>query len=84
MLSSVYFRPFNTSEQKQGSYSVVDANVEKKEVTIKERLGINPSTKSFHFDHVFSNNSKQQDVYTTVAHPVIEEVLSGYNCTIFA
>ncbi|XP_060073032.1 kinesin-like protein KIF11 [Ylistrum balloti] len=81
---SVRCRPINTQEKKQGSFSVLACNGEKKEVTVKERLGINPNTKSFYFDHVFPPSSKQMDVYQSVVTPIIDEVLSGYNCTIFA
>lgn len=41
-------------------------------------------TKKFTFDKTFGQNSKQCEVYHTVVSPLIEEVLSGYNCTVFA
>ncbi|KAJ9600610.1 hypothetical protein L9F63_026254, partial [Diploptera punctata] len=41
-------------------------------------------TKTFSFDRVFGPNSKQIDVYMSVVHPMINEVLAGYNCTVFA
>lgn len=78
------FRPLNDIEKKQGSYSVLDCSYEKREIQVKERLSVNPATKSFHFDHVFPITSKQIDVYKTVVTPIIDEVLQGYNCTIFA
>ncbi|XP_021350411.1 kinesin-like protein KIF11, partial [Mizuhopecten yessoensis] len=81
---SVRCRPINSQEKKQGSFSVLECNAEKKEVTVKERLGVNPNTKSFFFDHVFPPSSKQMDVYQSVVTPIIDEVLSGYNCTVFA
>ncbi|KAL3863235.1 hypothetical protein ACJMK2_005000 [Sinanodonta woodiana] len=81
---AVRLRPINSIERKQGSYSVVDSNGEKKEVIIKEKLGVNPSTRTFNFDHVFPPYSKQIDLYKTIVTPIIEEVLMGYNCTIFA
>ena len=40
--------------------------------------------KSFNFDRVFGTNSKQVDVYKVVAAPLVNEVLAGYNCTVFA
>lgn len=80
----MFSRPINSTERKQGSYSVVDANNERREVTVKERLGVNPTTKTFSFDHVFTQDSKQQQVYKSIVSPIISEVLSGYNCTIFA
>lgn len=41
-------------------------------------------TKKFTFDRAFGQNSKQCEIYQTVVSPLIEEVLSGYNCTVFA
>lgn len=63
---------------------MVECNGEKREVTVKERLGVNPNTKTFFFDHVFPPASKQIDLYKKVVTPIIDEVLLGYNCTIFA
>ena len=78
------FRPINAVEKKQCSYSVVDGSSDKREVTVKERLGINPTTKTFNFDHVFPPEVKQVQIYKSIVSPIISEVLSGYNCTIFA
>ncbi|RUS86464.1 hypothetical protein EGW08_005779 [Elysia chlorotica] len=81
---AVRCRPVNSIEKKQGSYSILQCDGVKKEVCVKERHGINPSTKSYTFDHVFPPDCQQIDVYKAVVKPVVEEVLSGYNCTIFA
>jgi hypothetical protein len=79
-----FFRGINSSEKKQGSYSVVESNGDKREITIKERLGINPTTKTYNFDHVFPPGASQVYVYKSIVLPIIDEVLQGYNCTIFA
>lgn len=42
------------------------------------------STKKFTFDRTFGPESTQTEVYQYVVHPLIEEVLAGYNCTVFA
>lgn len=42
------------------------------------------SSKKFTFDRAFGPESKQSDVYQHVASPLIDEVLAGYNCTVFA
>ncbi|CEG40352.1 kinesin-like protein [Plasmopara halstedii] len=36
------------------------------------------------FDRVFDVNSKQEEVYTHTAKPLVQEFLQGFNCTIFA
>jgi len=81
---AVRCRPLNGIERKQGSCSVLSCDKTKKEVTVKERGTIQPFTKSYNFDHVFGPDSEQIDVYKAVVKPVVEEVLNGYNCTIFA
>ena len=40
--------------------------------------------KTFTFDTVFGPNCKQVDVYNTVARPIVEKVLEGYNGTIIS
>ena len=41
-------------------------------------------SKTFTFDKVFGPDSNQITVYKEVVYPIIEEVLQGYNCTVFA
>jgi kinesin family protein 3/17 len=41
-------------------------------------------TKMFTFDTVFAMDSAQMDVYNRVARPIVQNVLEGYNGTIFA
>jgi len=52
-----------------------------REVSVVEKSSM---TKNFQFDRVFGVTSKQVDVYKVVAAPLVEEVLAGYNCTVFA
>lgn len=52
-----------------------------REVVVKQD---NRSTKKFTFDRSFGQDSNQVAVYQSVVAPLIEEVLSGYNCTVFA
>ncbi|KAI9802748.1 MAG: hypothetical protein M1825_002770 [Sarcosagium campestre] len=42
------------------------------------------SNKTYHFDKVFSPAADQRMVYDEVVTPILEEMLSGLNCTIFA
>ena len=39
---------------------------------------------NFSFDRIFGDKSNQVDVFNDTAHPLIKDVLSGYNATIFA
>lgn len=42
------------------------------------------NVKNFAFDNVFGVDSLQQTVYTKTAYNLVENVLTGYNGTIFA
>ena len=63
---------------------MVNVNSDKKEVVVKERHMPGSVSKTFTYDKVFGPNSKQIEVYKSVVVPVLDEVLMGYNCTIFA
>lgn len=52
-----------------------------REVVVKQD---NRSTKKFTFDRSFGQDSNQVTIYQSVVAPFIEEVLAGYNCTVFA
>ena len=41
-------------------------------------------TRDFRFDHAFGPESSQDEVYDTIARPVVSAVLTGYNGTVFA
>ncbi|KAI9673351.1 MAG: kinesin motor protein cin8 [Trizodia sp. TS-e1964] len=42
------------------------------------------SNKTYHFDKVFSPAADQSMIYDDVVIPILDEMLSGFNCTIFA
>lgn len=68
-------RPLNAHEKR-----VVDVNQEKREI----KVGATYESKAFYFDQVFASDSKQIEVYKTVVRPLIDQVLQGFNCTVFA
>ncbi|KAK5908848.1 hypothetical protein CgunFtcFv8_016871 [Champsocephalus gunnari] len=77
-------RPFNTVERKS-SYGVMDCDSSRKEVVVRTG-GMNDkaSRKTYTFDMVFGPAAKQIDVYRSVVFPILDEVIMGYNCTVFA
>ncbi|XP_029283274.1 kinesin-like protein KIF11 [Cottoperca gobio] len=77
-------RPFNTMERKS-SYGVMDCDSSRKEVIVKTG-GVNDKAarKTYTFDMVFGPAAKQIDVYRSVVFPILDEVIMGYNCTVFA
>ncbi|XP_012151720.1 kinesin-like protein Klp61F [Megachile rotundata] len=76
-------RPINDSERIGKSVTVVDIP-SNKEIVVRDRSPYDKFTKKFTFDKVFGPNSKQLEVYNVVVSPLVEEVLAGYNCTVFA
>jgi kinesin family protein 11 len=40
--------------------------------------------KTFSYDMVFGPTASQKDIYTSAIAPIVEDVLKGYNCTVFA
>ncbi|XP_054005394.1 kinesin-like protein Klp61F [Hylaeus anthracinus] len=78
----VRVRPINNAEKGGKAMTVVDTPCNR-EVIIRERSH-DKFTKKFVFDRVFGPSSRQIDVYNAVVHPLVEEVLAGYNCTVFA
>lgn len=47
-------------------------------------MGIEEGVHNFSFDRVFGADSKQPEVFIDTAQPLIQDVLQGYNATIFA
>ncbi|KAM3913204.1 kinesin-like protein KIF11 [Leptodactylus fuscus] len=78
-------RPFNQLERKANSHSVLECDPQRKEVSVRTG-GINDKLgkKNYMFDMVFGPSAKQIEVYRSVVCPILDEVIMGYNCTIFA
>ncbi|XP_022091821.1 kinesin-like protein KIF11-A [Acanthaster planci] len=77
-------RPINDSERKRGSHKVVEVSQNKKDVQVNIEVAEKAATKTFSFDKAFGPKAKQIEVYKSVVLPILDEVLMGYNCTVFA
>uniref|UniRef100_A0A8C9DLE3 Kinesin family member 11 n=1 Tax=Prolemur simus TaxID=1328070 RepID=A0A8C9DLE3_PROSS len=78
-------RPFNLTERKANAHSVIECDHVRKEVSVRTGgLADKSSRKTYTFDMVFGASTKQIDVYRSVVCPILDEVIMGYNCTIFA
>ncbi|KAI8069488.1 P-loop containing nucleoside triphosphate hydrolase protein [Gongronella butleri] len=42
------------------------------------------SNRTFTFDRVFDQHTTQQHIYSEVVQPILDQVMEGFNCTIFA
>uniref|UniRef100_A0A182KAR0 Kinesin motor domain-containing protein n=1 Tax=Anopheles christyi TaxID=43041 RepID=A0A182KAR0_9DIPT len=79
----VRVRPTNAREKLIRSQEIVEV-VSNRELQLKSNYTDTRTSKKFTFDRTFAPNSKQHEVYHAVVAPYIEEVLSGFNCTVFA
>ncbi len=64
---------------KENSPVVISSRQKEVSVKIMEN-----TSKTYTFDKVFGPESGQNTVFQEVVVPMLEEVLLGYNCTIFA
>ncbi|AEO69948.1 uncharacterized protein THITE_2120711 [Thermothielavioides terrestris NRRL 8126] len=74
----------NEREVKENSAVVVRTEATKGKL-VDLSMGPNAvSNKTYTFDHVFSQAADQSMIFEDVVRPVLDEMLAGYNCTIFA
>uniref|UniRef100_A0A8C7U4F9 Kinesin family member 11 n=1 Tax=Oncorhynchus mykiss TaxID=8022 RepID=A0A8C7U4F9_ONCMY len=78
-------RPFNNAERKSAAHGVIDTVENRKEINVRTGgIGDKAARKTYTFDMVFGPSAKQIDVYKSVVCPILDEVIGGYNCTVFA
>eukprot|EP00095_Tigriopus_kingsejongensis_P001128 snap_masked-scaffold1099_size62903-processed-gene-0.6 protein:Tk01128 transcript:snap_masked-scaffold1099_size62903-processed-gene-0.6-mRNA-1 annotation:"kinesin-like protein kif3a isoform x2" len=87
----VRVRPLNSQEREAKYASVVQVDHVNGEVKLEAHMSAFSTSltrespaKVFAFDNVFGPDSTQMDVYNRVARPIVENVIEGYNGTIFA
>lgn len=76
-------RPMVTKEINEGRISIVKMDRKSGEVSLP-KPGTSEPPKVFTFDSVYDQESKQEDLFNETAFPIVENVLIGYNGTIFA
>lgn len=75
----VRMRPLNKEREKRNN---IDVFSDRNEIRLGERGNV--QAKQCQFDGVFDGKSCQIEVYKRVVSPLIQQVLDGYNCTVFA
>ncbi|KAK5578950.1 hypothetical protein RB653_008625 [Dictyostelium firmibasis] len=76
----VRVRPFSNYELNQGVTTVPIRVSESSKEVLCEYKG---TTRQYKFDHVFNQDSIQSEVFNITVKPICEEVLLGFNGTIF-
>lgn len=76
--------PNSTSNQQSASLTGSFLQTNGKSTNAVGSNNTNETIKRFTFDAVFDANSKQSDIYDQIMRPIVDSVLEGYNCTVFA
>ncbi|CAO2840014.1 unnamed protein product [Amaranthus hypochondriacus] len=77
-------RPLNEDEKRLQTPVVITCNEIRREVSAAQIIANKQIDRTFTFDKVFGPTSKQKDLFDHAVSPIVNEVLEGYNCTIFA
>ncbi|VDP40045.1 unnamed protein product [Heligmosomoides polygyrus] len=77
-------RPMSQREISQGHKVAVRVSAEDSSVVLEQVTGKEEPRRSFYFDAAFPPDCDQMRVYNVAARPIVENVLKGYNGTIFA
>ncbi|XP_020273566.1 kinesin-like protein KIN-5A isoform X1 [Asparagus officinalis] len=77
-------RPLSDDEIRVRTPVVISCNEHRREVSAVQNIANKQIDRTFAFDKVFGPNSQQKDLFNQAISPIVNEVLEGYNCTIFA
>jgi len=76
-------RPFSKDESAKGFKSVVDIRERESKVYLRKNENDN-DPKTFLFNSAYSFDCTQIHIYDDIARPIVDDVLEGFNGTIFA
>jgi len=74
-------RPANAREKALNSQKIV--KIDRRTLAVSLVKG-SEEPKTFTYDNVYDDDSRQKDVYDETAYPLVKSVMEGYNGTIFA
>jgi hypothetical protein len=77
-------RPFNRKEKEENRSSIISMDLEAAEVTIRNPENEELQPKPFTFDAVYDENTIQRSFYDESCSGLVQNVLEGFNGTIFA
>jgi len=63
---------------------VVQCNELHREVQLTQSVNKKEYSRKYHFDRVYDADTSQERLYETAVAPMVDEVLQGFNCTVFA
>ncbi|TXG69796.1 hypothetical protein EZV62_004731 [Acer yangbiense] len=77
-------RTLSEDEQRLNVSRVVSCNEHKREVTVLQNVANKLVDRVFNFDKVFGPKAQQRSIYDQAIVPIVNEVLDGFHCTVFA
>ncbi|XVF05601.1 hypothetical protein REPUB_Repub05bG0186900 [Reevesia pubescens] len=77
-------RPLSEDESRIHTPVVISCNESRREVLAVQNIANKQIDRTFLFDKVFGPSSQQKELFDVAVSPIVNEVLEGYNCTIFA
>jgi chromosomal replication initiation ATPase DnaA len=77
-------RPLNLKETEDRRLRVVEMDLKQNKITLKNPKDPREAGKDFTFDKIYNWDSKQENVFVETAQALIDEVIGGFNGTIFA
>ncbi|KAE8670456.1 P-loop containing nucleoside triphosphate hydrolases superfamily protein isoform 2 [Hibiscus syriacus] len=77
-------RPLSEDEARINTPVVISCNETRREVCAVQSIANKQIDRTFLFDKVFGPSSQQKELFDLAVSPIVNEVLEGYNCTIFA
>ncbi|KAE8693137.1 P-loop containing nucleoside triphosphate hydrolases superfamily protein isoform 2 [Hibiscus syriacus] len=77
-------RPLGEDEARINTPVVISCNESRREVCAVQSIANKQIDRTFLFDKVFGPSSQQKELFDLAVSPIVNEVLEGYNCTIFA
>ncbi|BFG34260.1 hypothetical protein CerSpe_205340 [Prunus speciosa] len=77
-------RPLSEDEMRVHTPVVISCHESRREVSAIQNIANKQIDRTFAFDKVFGPASQQKELYDQAVSPIVNEVLEGYNCTIFA
>ncbi|XP_075989170.1 kinesin-like protein 64D [Anticarsia gemmatalis] len=81
----VRVRPMDQREKLDNSYNCVSVDAVNNTVAVTRNNVTPPEPpRVYAYDAVYDSNTSQMDIYVQTASPIVEQVLKGYNGTIFA
>ena len=77
-------RPLSRKEKDENRLPIIDIDGEQRYIAIRNSIEAEEQPKSFTFDGTFDENTQKKFFYEEACFGLIENVIEGFNGTIFA